>query len=323
MTARPRKRTLRIPTAAAVQEPRQRGHLGRRRWPATSRRRPRRAAPTSSPRPSATQLLVEDGARRAACAPATRAAARTASRSATSSPAPTSRRQATVLAEGCWGHLTGAAIREFDLGEDREPQVWELGVKEVWKVPKPLDRLIHTIGPWPLKLSSKYGQIGGTWIYPMKDEKTGDDLVSIGFVDRPRVRRRDDLGPRPAAAVQDCTRSSGRSSRAASASAWGAKALPGGGYWSMPKLTMPGALLVGDAGGMVDTVALKGVHHCIKSGMLAAEAIYAALKRGATSLRGLRGRRSRSRRSARSSTRSATRASRSRRASSRAARSST
>ena len=57
--------------------------------------------------------------------------------------------------------------------------------------------------------------------------------------------------------------------------AWGAKALPGGGYWSMPKLTMPGALLVGDAGGMVDTVALKGVHHCIKSGILAAEAIYA------------------------------------------------
>ena len=53
----------------------------------------------------------------------------------------------TVLAEGCWGHLTGAAIREFDLGEDREPQVWELGVKEVWKVPKPLDRVIHTLGP--------------------------------------------------------------------------------------------------------------------------------------------------------------------------------
>ena len=54
--------------------------------------------------------------------------------------------QATVLAEGCWGHLTGAAIREFDLAEGREPQVWELGVKEVWKVPKPLDRVIHTIG---------------------------------------------------------------------------------------------------------------------------------------------------------------------------------
>src|SRR4051794_14834331 len=72
--------------------------------------------------------------------------------------------KATVLAEGCWGHLTGAAIKEFDLADGREPQVWELGVKEVWKVPKPLDRVIHTIGPWPLKLSSKYGQIGGTWL---------------------------------------------------------------------------------------------------------------------------------------------------------------
>src|SRR2546430_5182238 len=62
------------------------------------------------------------------------------------------------------------------------------------------------------------------------------------------------------------------------------KALPGGGYWSMPKLSMPGAVLVGDSGGMVDTMALKGVHHCIRSGMLAAESIYAALKRGESSL---------------------------------------
>jgi electron-transferring-flavoprotein dehydrogenase len=187
--------------------------------------------------------------------------------------------QATVLAEGCWGHLTGPAIREFDLAENREPQVWELGVKEVWKVPKPLNRLIHTVGPWPLKISSKYGQIGGTWIYPMKDAKTGDDLVSIGFVidleyadattsahdllqlfkTHPLVRKILEGGERVA---------------------WGAKALPGGGYWSMPKLSMPGALLVGDSAGMVDTVALKGVHHCINSGILAAEAIYEQLKRG-------------------------------------------
>ncbi|UGS35042.1 electron transfer flavoprotein-ubiquinone oxidoreductase [Capillimicrobium parvum] len=191
--------------------------------------------------------------------------------------------QHTVLAEGCWGSLTGAAIREFGLSEGREPAVWELGVKEVWKVPKPLDRLIHTIGPWPVKIRSKYGQIGGTWIYPMKDARTGDDLVSIGFVIdleyadattsahdllqqfklHPLVRKILEGGERIA---------------------WGAKALPGGGYWSMPKLTMPGALLVGDSGGMVDTVALKGVHHCIKSGMLAGEAIYAALKRGSTDL---------------------------------------
>ncbi|MBV9950083.1 MAG: 4Fe-4S dicluster domain-containing protein [Myxococcales bacterium] len=189
------------------------------------------------------------------------------------------RARVTVLAEGCWGHLTGAAIREFGLAEGREPQVWELGVKEVWKVPKPLDRVIHTIGPWPLKLSAKYGQIGGTWIYPMKDEKSGDDLVSIGFVvdleyrdattsahdllqlfkTHPLVRGILDGGERVG---------------------WGAKALPGGGYWSMPKLSMPGAVLVGDSGGMVDTVSLKGVHHCIQSGILAAEAIYRSLKTG-------------------------------------------
>jgi electron-transferring-flavoprotein dehydrogenase len=185
----------------------------------------------------------------------------------------------TVLAEGCWGHLTGAAIKEFALADHRDPQVWELGVKEVWKVPKPLDRVIHTIGPWPVKLSSKYGQIGGTWLYPMKDENTGDDLVSIGFVIdleyADATTSAHDLLQlfKTHSFVQDILRGGERV-------AWGAKALPGGGYWSMPKLSMPGALLVGDSAGMVDTVALKGVHHCIKSGILAAEAIYASLKQG-------------------------------------------
>src|SRR5277367_1420276 len=190
--------------------------------------------------------------------------------------------QATVLAEGCWGSLSGAAIREFDLAEGREPQVWELGVKEVWKVPKPLDRLIHTVGPWPLKLSSKYGQIGGTWLYPMKDEKTGDDLVSIGFVidleyadattSAHDLLQLFKMHPLVKGILEGGERV-----------AWGAKALPAAGCWSMPKLSMPGALLVGDAGGMVDTVALKGVHHSIMSGKLAAESIYAALVRGESS----------------------------------------
>src|ERR1700761_3683437 len=183
----------------------------------------------------------------------------------------------TVLAEGCWGPLTGAAIKEFALAEDREPQVWELGVKEVWKVPKPLDRVIHTLGPWPFKLSPRYGQIGGTWLYPMKDEKSGDDLVSIGLVVdldyRDATTSAHDLLQlwKTHPLVRGILEGGERI-------AWGAKALPGGGYWSMPKLTMPGALLVGDAAGMVDTAALKGVHHCIKSGILAAEAIYRSLK---------------------------------------------
>jgi electron-transferring-flavoprotein dehydrogenase len=191
--------------------------------------------------------------------------------------------KATVLAEGCWGHLTGAAIKEFELAGP-EPQVWELGVKEVWKVPKPLDRVIHTFTqPWPMKISPKYGQLGGTWLYPMKDEKTGDDLVSLGFVVDLNYRdattsphdllQQFKLHPLVKGILEGGERV-----------AWGAKALPGGGYWSMPKLSMPGALLVGDSGGMVDTAALKGVHHCIKSGILAAEAIYRALKNGSTDL---------------------------------------
>jgi electron-transferring-flavoprotein dehydrogenase len=190
--------------------------------------------------------------------------------------------RATVLAEGCWGHLTGAAIKEFDLADGREPQVWELGVKEVWKVKKPLDRVIHTFSqPWPMKVSPKYGQLGGTWIYPMKDEKTGDDLVSIGFVV--------DLNYRDATtSAHDLLQTFKTHSLVrgildgGERVAWGAKALPGGGYWSMPKLSMPGAVLVGDSGGMVDTAALKGVHHCIKSGKLAAEAIFKHLQTGAS-----------------------------------------
>ncbi len=191
--------------------------------------------------------------------------------------------KATVLAEGCWGHLTGAAIGEFGLADGCEPQVWELGVKEVWKVARPLDRIIHTIGPWPLKLSPKYGQIGGTWIYPMNDETSGESYVSIGFVidleyadattSAHDLLQQFKLHP----LVREILEGGERVS-------WGAKALPAGGWWSMPKLTMPGALLVGDAAGMVDTVALKGVHHSVRSGMLAAETIYAALKRGDSDL---------------------------------------
>jgi electron-transferring-flavoprotein dehydrogenase len=187
--------------------------------------------------------------------------------------------QATVLAEGSWGHITGAAIKEFDLAAGREPQVWELGVKEVWKVRKPLDRVIHTLAGWPLKIPAKYAQIGGSWIYPMKDEKTGEDLVSIGFIvdldyADATTSAHDLLQQiKTHPLFKDILEGGERV-------AWGAKALPAGGYWAMPKLSMPGAVLVGDAAGVMNLASLKGVHYAIKSGMLAAESIYAALKRG-------------------------------------------
>lgn len=227
---------------------------------------------------SATQLIVEDGAV-VGVRSGDKGRGKDGEPLGNFEPGTDIKAQATVLADGCWGSLTGAAIREFELDENREPQVWELGVKEVWKVTRPLDRLIHTIGPWPLKISKRYGQIGGTWIYPMKDERTGDDLVSIGFVvdleyadattSAHDLLQQFKLHPLVRGILEGGERV-----------AWGAKALPGGGYWSMPKLTMPGALLVGDAGGMVDTVSLKGVHHSILSGKLAAEAIYDQLTRG-------------------------------------------
>ncbi len=225
--------------------------------------------------------------------------------------------KATVLAEGCWGHLTDAAVREFDLDEGREPQVWELGVKEVWKVKKPLDRVIHTLAGWPLKISARYHQIGGSWIYPMKDEKTGEDLVSIGWVldldyADATTSAHDLLQQfKTHPLVRDILEGGERVS-------WGAKAIPAGGYWAMPKLSAPGAVLVGDAAGMINLAALKGVHYAIKAGMLAAESIYAALKAGQRTTSPPTRRRSRTRSSARTSTNSATPASPSRRACSKA-----
>jgi electron-transferring-flavoprotein dehydrogenase len=230
---------------------------------------------------AATQLIVEDG-RVAGVRSGDKGRGKDGEPLSNFEPGTDIKAQATVLAEGCWGHLTGVAIREFELGDGREPQVWELGVKEVWKVPKPLDRVIHTLAGWPLKISAKYHQIGGSWIYPMKDEKNGDDLVSIGFIidldyadattSAHDLLQQIKTHPLFKGILEGGERV-----------AWGAKALPAGGYWSMPKLSMPGAVLVGDSGGMVNLASLKGVHYAIKSGVLAAESIYAALRRGESS----------------------------------------
>jgi len=230
---------------------------------------------------AATQLIVEDG-RVVGVRSGDKGRGRDSEPLGNFEPGTDIKAQATVLAEGCWGHITGAAIKEFDLAKDREPQVWELGVKEVWKVTKPLDRVIHTLAGWPLKIQASYGQIGGSWIYPMKDEKTGEDLVSIGFIidldyADATTSAHDLLQQiKTHPLFKDILEGGERI-------AWGAKALPAGGYWAMPKLSMPGAVLVGDAAGIMNLASLKGVHYAIKSGMLAAESIYAALKRGESS----------------------------------------
>ena len=190
---------------------------------------------------------------------------------------------ATVLAEGCWGHLTGAALKALGLAAD-DPQVWALGVKEVWEVERAAaDKIIHTLG-WPLRPQAKYKEFGGSWIYGMNREGEAP-RVSIGFVVgldsadarlsvhdllqefklHPLVRKILEGGKRVA---------------------WGAKAIPEGGYWAMPRLHAPGMVICGDAGGMVNVPKLKGVHYAIQSGMLAAETIYAPLKPGSSDFSG-------------------------------------
>jgi electron-transferring-flavoprotein dehydrogenase len=179
--------------------------------------------------------------------------------------------KATVLAEGTVGHLSYAAYDYFDM-HGADPMRWELGVKEVWEVKEPLDRVIHTMG-WPLRKSPRFNEFGGTFIYPMGEDKICLGLVvGLDYTDatfschdalqliktHPFIKKLIDGGKRVA---------------------WGAKTIPSGGYFAMPKrLTVPGMLVAGDAASMVNIPTLKGVHYAMHAGMYAAETIVDALK---------------------------------------------
>jgi electron-transferring-flavoprotein dehydrogenase len=181
----------------------------------------------------------------------------------------------TVLAEGTQGHLTGVALDRFGLSS-AEPQVWELGVKEVWKVPKPLRSIVHTMG-WPLRTRAHYREFGGSFIYPM-----GDDMLTIGMV--VGLDYRDvELSPHDILQELKTHPKIRKLLEGGERVAWGAKTIPSGGFYSLPKhLHAPGLLLCGDGVGMVNVPRLKGIHYAIESGRLAAEAAFAALRRGAT-----------------------------------------
>jgi electron-transferring-flavoprotein dehydrogenase len=181
--------------------------------------------------------------------------------------------KATVLAEGTAGHLTGAAIRHFRIGSD-DPQQWELGVKEIWEVKEPLDRVIHTMG-WPLRFAAKYREFGGSFMYPM-----GEDRVSLGFVvgldyKDARFSVHDALQQMKTHPLFAERLEGGKRV------GWGAKTIPSGGYWARPRrLWAPGMAIVGDGAGMVNVPTLKGVHYAMQAGMFAAEAIVERLKNG-------------------------------------------
>ncbi|WP_419858989.1 4Fe-4S dicluster domain-containing protein [Candidatus Palauibacter irciniicola] len=177
----------------------------------------------------------------------------------------------TVLAEGTRGPLSQAWLEREGVGS-ANPQIFALGVKELWEVAQPPDAVTHTMG-WPLPRDA----FGGSFIYPM-----GENLVSLGLVvglDAPYV----DLDVH--ALLQRFKQHPfvREILDGGELVEWGAKTIPEGGYHAIPdRLSGDGLLIAGDAAGLVDVASLKGIHYAMRSGVLAADAIGRALSdRGA------------------------------------------
>ena len=181
----------------------------------------------------------------------------------------------TILAEGTRGSLTKQLITKFDLAKDRNAQTYGVGVKELWEVPSGRiapGEVIYTMG-WPLTTK----EYGGAWIYGSKD-----NLVSLGFVtglDYPDPR----LDPQHV--LQDFKQHPFIASLLAGGKMirYGAKSLPYGGWWAIPPVAGDGWMILGDSAGFLNSQRLKGIHLAIKSGMLAAETAFEALKNGDSS----------------------------------------
>src|SRR5580658_4268316 len=183
------------------------------------------------------------------------------------------RARVTVLAEGPRGSITKKVVEALHL-DNINPQDYSIGIKELWEVAT--GYVAHTMG-WPVD-SSKYG---GGWTYGMRDNR-----VSIGLVIG--LEYHDPLFD-PHAAFQTMKThpffrgilEGGKMIR------YGAKTIPSGGWYAMPRTYMDGALIVGDSASFLNAQRLKGIHTAIKTGMLAAETIYEALCSGDTSAKTL------------------------------------
>ena len=185
------------------------------------------------------------------------------------------RAKVTVLAEGPRGSLTKQLLQKFSLEAGCNPQVYAIGVKEIWEVPagrvEP-GTVWHTMG-WPLT-SDMYG---GGWIYGLPGDRVSLGLVSGLHYPDPRFDphmafQRFKLHPFVRRLLDG-----GKMLR------FGAKTIPEGGWWAIPKTYVSGALLVGDSAGFLNSQRLKGIHMALKTGMLAAETIFEALGAGDTS----------------------------------------
>jgi electron-transferring-flavoprotein dehydrogenase len=184
----------------------------------------------------------------------------------------------TVVAEGTRGVL-GQAWREWQHVSSPNPQLFALGVKELWEVKRPLAAVIHTLG-WPLPSDA----FGGSFMYPLGPSQVGLGLV-VGLdyhdanLDVHELLQRMKLHPLFR-----------RQLEGGQLLEWGAKTIPEGGYYALPvRHTGDGVLFVGDTEGFVDVPSLKGIHYAMQSGMFAARAAFAGLKGGDLSAHGLAG----------------------------------
>jgi electron-transferring-flavoprotein dehydrogenase len=178
----------------------------------------------------------------------------------------------TVLAEGTRGLLSQAYWKWQNVGSSN-PQLFALGVKEVWETRRPLDRVVHTLG-WPLPSDA----FGGSFMYPL-----GPDQIAIGLVvgldyhqaglDVHQLLQQMKLHPFFRQYLEG-----------GQLLEWGAKTIPEGGYYSLPERRYgEGILMIGDAAGFVDVPSLKGIHYAMQSGIYAARTVFSALKAGAAS----------------------------------------
>jgi electron-transferring-flavoprotein dehydrogenase len=175
----------------------------------------------------------------------------------------------TILAEGTRG-LLAQAYRQWQQIGSPNPQLFALGVKEVWETKRPLDRVIHTLG-WPLPTDA----FGGSFMYPLGSNQIGLGLV-VGLdyreagLDVHGLLQRMKLHPLFRKYLEG-----------GQLLEWGAKTIPEGGYYSLPERRYgDGVLIVGDAAGFVDVPSLKGIHYAMQSGIYAARAAFAALQAG-------------------------------------------
>src|SRR2546421_1402821 len=178
----------------------------------------------------------------------------------------------TVLAEGTRGMLAQAYL-EWQQVAGENPQIFALGVKEIWETTRPLDTIVHTLG-WPLPRHA----FGGSFMYPLAPR-----LVALGLVvgrdyrdatlDVHWLLQRMKLHPLFR-----------RQLEGGEMVEWGAKTIPEGGYYSIPaQRSGDGVAILGDAAGLVDVPSLKGIHYAMQSGIFAARTIFEALAAGDTS----------------------------------------